>query len=204
MTKLLFRTLPDYYPRRSAYAHFPFLAPSFMKTHLKTSNPTLVDKYVWTRPRPLTPVIPIDSFDSVKLVLDDTMNFIPAYDGHLFTCVQPLLETKMVFIKHLSDDRLFSDLFLSQSKIPLDFTKKAFLSGLADVSKSVFSKPDASIGVFFAETTKSLIREKQFSNGGAVAYLDIVKDVINLLPLHWISNELVSIGFAVFCYGLDL
>ena len=27
LTKLLFRTLPDYYPVGSAYAHFPFLDP---------------------------------------------------------------------------------------------------------------------------------------------------------------------------------
>ena len=35
LTNLLFRTLPDYYPTGSVYAHFPFLEPSYMKDNLE-------------------------------------------------------------------------------------------------------------------------------------------------------------------------
>lgn len=51
MTKLLFRTLPDFYPRTSAYAHFPFMDPKFMKKHLESSGKqALASKYDWRRP----------------------------------------------------------------------------------------------------------------------------------------------------------
>ncbi|KAJ7176578.1 heme peroxidase [Mycena filopes] len=50
LTKLLFRTLPAHYPASSAYAHFPFLDPEYMRDSMAENNPTLADKYVWTRP----------------------------------------------------------------------------------------------------------------------------------------------------------
>ncbi|KAJ6504060.1 hypothetical protein DFH09DRAFT_1335495 [Mycena vulgaris] len=37
LTKLLFRTLPEYYPLRSAYAHFPFLDPNYMREHMQAN-----------------------------------------------------------------------------------------------------------------------------------------------------------------------
>ena len=94
LTKLLFRTLPDYYPTRSAYAHFPFLDPLYMKDNLEKKNPALASKYIWTRPRPHLPTIPIDTFEGVRQILTEP-DFASAYDDHLFTAVKPIL-TKMV------------------------------------------------------------------------------------------------------------
>ena len=69
LTKLLFRTLPDYYPAGSAYAHFPFLDPSYMKKNLEETNPDLASKYTWTRPRPYAPTVVIETFAGVQQVL---------------------------------------------------------------------------------------------------------------------------------------
>lgn len=96
LTKLLFRTLPEYYPRGSAYAHFPFLVPSYMKQNLEKTNPTLVPKYTWIRPHAPATLSIIDTFDGVKQVLEDTNSFMAAYDGRLFKAAEPLLTPKPV------------------------------------------------------------------------------------------------------------
>lgn len=97
LTKLLFRTLPDYYPVGSAYAHFPFLDPEYMKAHLEETKPGLASKYSWTRPRPLPPTIPIDTFAGVNQILTGP-DFLSAYDTRLFTAAKPILTKKMVHI----------------------------------------------------------------------------------------------------------
>ena len=50
LTKLLFRTLPDYYPAGSTYAHFPFLVPSKMKSVMQAKGEA--DLYIWDRVSP--------------------------------------------------------------------------------------------------------------------------------------------------------
>lgn len=40
--------------------------------------------------------------------------------------------------------------------------------------------------------TDALIETKQLKGVGArTAYIDIVRDVINLVPVHWLSNDIV-------------
>ena len=40
--------------------------------------------------------------------------------------------------------------------------------------------------------TDALIKGKQLKGVGAhTAYIDIVRDVINLVPVHWLSNDIV-------------
>lgn len=50
LTKLLFRTLPEYYPPGSAYAHFPFMVPEAMKDAMQKRDANAVNDYVWSRP----------------------------------------------------------------------------------------------------------------------------------------------------------
>jgi len=97
LTKLLFRTLPDYYPAGSAYAHFPFLDPVYMKDHLEKMNPKLAEKYSWERPQPRRPAVPIDTFADAIQVLK-APHFVSAYDSRLFKALEPVLMKKMVHI----------------------------------------------------------------------------------------------------------
>lgn len=48
--KMLFRTLPDWYPAASAYALFPFIVPQKMKAFVSDLPDSPVGKYEWTRP----------------------------------------------------------------------------------------------------------------------------------------------------------
>lgn len=69
-------------------------------------------------------------------------------------------------------------------------------TGTSEVSKYVFSKPEADVGSYFAKKTQALVKSNAFSKVGTeVNFVDVVKDVINLLPIHWISQEIVRSYF---------
>ena len=82
---MLFRHLPDYYPTGSAYAHFPFYVPEFIKEALtKLDNPDIsVEKYNWSRPEKLAPIVAVDSYDKVSKVLTDPKNFVSEQEPRL-------------------------------------------------------------------------------------------------------------------------
>lgn len=84
LTKLLFRSLPAHYPARSAYAHFPFLDPTYMQAHMRVNNPELEGKYTWTRPnaRPGAVVV-VESEKGVRAVLEDEATFPSEYKARL-------------------------------------------------------------------------------------------------------------------------
>ncbi|KAF8154674.1 heme peroxidase [Crassisporium funariophilum] len=183
LTKLLFRTLPDHYPRGSAYAHFPFLDPVYMEDHLKTQNPGLAEKYTWKRPRALASTIPLDSFTDVTQVLTEPQNFMSAYGSRLFTTGQPFLTKKVDTSK--SEDK---------KQKALSKATTALTSGTAELSKLIFSKPNEDTISYFAKETQALIKSKSFDHvGKPIKYVDIVKDVINLVPIHWISQEIAGL-----------
>lgn len=48
-------------------------------------------------------------------------------------------------------------------------------------------------GNYFRETTELLIKQKSIKHAGfgTTTSIDIVKDVINLLPVYWIAEEVV-------------
>ena len=93
---MLFRTLPNHYPRGSAYAHFPFMTPEFMKDNLlETQGQEIVDKYGWSRPRKNPTVVPIESWAGVKQVLEDK-SFLPLADARIFTVAKPVVTKKLV------------------------------------------------------------------------------------------------------------
>jgi hypothetical protein len=83
LTKLLFRTLPDYYPPGSAYAHFPFFIPGYMKNSLAQLPNSSVDKYTWLRPPPPPQSIIASSYQDVGMVLVDKDTFQSGYDGKI-------------------------------------------------------------------------------------------------------------------------
>jgi len=181
LTKLLFRTLPDYYPARSAYAHFPFLNPVYMEKNLEQKNPDLASKYVWTRPRPHLPTVPIDTFAGVHQVLTGP-DFSSAYNKRLFEIVTPTLKLQ----GKGSDERALNI---------LEEASKKFIDGTTDVSERLFSDLDPmTLAAYFSKKTEGLISSKSFKHvGKGLKYVDIVRDVINLLPVYWISQEIAGL-----------
>jgi len=76
----------------------------------------------------------------------------------------------------------------------LDEARKKFNSGAAVVSQSIFSSTDSTtLATYFLEKTEELIKTASINHvGKGVKYVDIVRDVINLIPVHYVSQELVS------------
>ena len=96
LSKLLFRTLPQYFPRGSAYSHFPFLDPKFMQKHMSEINSTQAAKYTWSRPKPVAPTFPVCDLGSVKRVLTDPLTYKSGYEARKFTVVEPALGRQKV------------------------------------------------------------------------------------------------------------
>ncbi|KAF8908079.1 heme peroxidase [Gymnopilus junonius] len=182
LTKLLFRTLPNYYPKGSAYAHFPFLEPTYMKENLKKVDPSAFPKYAWNRPRPLSPSVTVDTFKEVQRVLADEGTYLSAYDGRLFTIVQPTLIKKMDKGTLRDKEKLRNGSDAASAKL---------VSGITELSKAIFAKPDANVSSYFAQKTAALIKQKAFL-AADITYVDIVRDVVNLLPVYWLCEQVVG------------
>ncbi|KAJ7678277.1 heme peroxidase [Mycena polygramma] len=161
VTKLLFRTLPAYYPARSAYAHFPFLDPVYMKKYMETNSPKLAGEYIWTRPAPLEhteDVLVVKSAVGVNAVLEEPTAFPSGYTERLKT-----------IIKRPGVDHAFVREMLLQ---------------------------DSTWATYFAAETHELIEKRSLEHigkSGKIQYVDIVRDVINVLPVHWICQQLAGL-----------
>lgn len=201
LTKLLFRTLPEHYQRGSAYAHFPFLDPVFMREeNLAKTNPSLVDKYIWTRPRQDSPTVPFDTLESVKKVLKDP-HFVSAYDHRLYNVVKPFLPKKRPSAFTTVSKRL-SVIKKSTPTTAVTPTKENEVpeairhlhEGVSQVSSLIHGESTADWVAFFGKATEDLIKAKAFEPvSKGVKYVDIVKDVINILPIHWISHSIAGL-----------
>ena len=52
------------------------------------------------------------------------------------------------------------------------------------------------LAAYFSKKTEELMQTESFKHvGKGVRYVDIVKDVINLIPVHYISQELVGLVY---------
>ncbi|PFH51655.1 hypothetical protein AMATHDRAFT_58795 [Amanita thiersii Skay4041] len=164
LTKLFYRTLPDYFPSGSAYAHFPFLDPVWMHDHLSKERKEVVNQYNWTRPQLIPPSIPIESHEGVNQVLSSGSEFISD-----------------------AEDRLYDILTFSESAAGRKEGKKELMSGVQIASKTIFSNK---AGDYFARKTEELIQTRSFTRvNKSTRYIDIVQDVINVLPVYWLSES---------------
>jgi len=180
LTKLLFRTLPDYYPAGSAFAFFPFLVPPFAKDSLAKLPNSPVDKYNWSRPPVPTDVIVATSYQDVGTALVDTENFQSGFDEKIKTITNDVILYKRT-VNYISSSYLLLLMYSSQ------------------VQKLLFSDQNIRTWVHcFQYTSVLLIREKSVKHiGSALKYVDIVKDVINLLPVYWLADEIVRRHFGL-------
>ena len=70
LTGILFRTLPEYYPPGSVYAHFPMLVPARVREFLTMLPESPVRKYTFTRPPVPLPVVVAQTYAEVKGLLE--------------------------------------------------------------------------------------------------------------------------------------
>ncbi|KAJ7768386.1 heme peroxidase [Mycena metata] len=161
LTKLLFRTLPAYYPASSAYAHFPFLDPEYMRDQMTERDPKLADKYIWTRPAEpeADNVVVVASEAGVREVLEREDLFPNRY-----------AERMQVVTGRGEVDRRAVNRLLAQD------TKKW--------------------AEYFGVKAGELIKARSMDHigkDGQVQYLDVVRDVINVLPVYWICQQIAGL-----------
>ncbi|KAF8880494.1 heme peroxidase [Infundibulicybe gibba] len=230
LTKLLFRTLPRHYPARSAYAHFPFLVPSYMKAHMEKShaanNGSNPNAYIWTRPRAPKPMHIVNTYDGVKQVLQVThpQHYTSAYNERL-AIVSGITNPDAVSAKEPKGG-IFGSLSRRQQKksptassfsLPSTFVHSAEQSPPSptgstsseqlaredeahmDRSRAINALVHGRDGVtniynlqdwsvYFGKKVQGLIEEKKTKKVGGGHFVDIVRDVINLLPVRWIGE----------------
>ncbi|KIL62783.1 hypothetical protein M378DRAFT_12576 [Amanita muscaria Koide BX008] len=161
LTKLLYRTLPDYFPSDSAYAHFPFLDPSWMKKQMIENGRSDVNQYSWSRPQSVRPSISVSNDEEVRRVLHDS-----------------------VFASD-AKDRLY-EVFGNSSTDVITWRLRfeELIEGKGNSEKSIFNgRP----GEYFADKTRELIKNASYQVGQK-KQVDIVKDILNELPVRWFSD----------------
>jgi hypothetical protein len=79
-----------------------------------------------------------------------------------------------------------------------DRNRQAFLHSVADTPEQV----DA-IGQYFYETTQRLINRYSYTLvGGKVKSVDLVRDVLRAVPIHWVAIQVVR-GYFHCCEVLN-
>ena len=171
--KMLYRTLPDYYPADSAYAKFPFLVPPFLKDHLPKR---LVDEYIWSRPPLPKRSITVSTYRDAGRILADEKTFQAGYDRNIASINGIALHKSTVRRVYALNHALSASHFFQ-------------------VQQLLFSGPHIQTWVqYFRDITGTLIKEKSITHASStLTYVDIVKDVINLLPIYWIADKLVRL-----------
>jgi hypothetical protein len=80
-------------------------------------------------------------------------------------------------------------------EIAMKIGRDSLIQGKFNVERllSVAGPPGNTWAHYFKEEALALIEEKSIQHAGSHGrFVDIVQDVINLLPVHWISEQIVS------------
>jgi linoleate 10R-lipoxygenase len=175
LTKLLFRHLPDHYPTGSTYAHFPFMVPAKMKVYAQKLPGDLDLKYDWNRPAaPAGPTVEATMYSEVQHLLENPALFTSGVEKRLeiLTGGVPLNGSTLV-----GPSPTFT-------KIPSNLIYTFKVEDILTRHKPLETTTSA-----FERITEKLITQK--ASKGASPHLDLVREVINLVPVHWLSNNIV-------------
>ncbi|KAH7106072.1 heme peroxidase [Auriculariales sp. MPI-PUGE-AT-0066] len=170
LSKLLMRTLPNNYNDRSIYAHFPMMIPSVMREHLTRQG--VADQYDFEMRSTYKVVKVVDTAEGVRNALKDWRTFRSSY-GDSMKEITNGYGTYLAWddtLKHRRDRLLIRDALFTSVQIDR-------------------------YARFFFDTTRELIRQKSYSLVHSdVRSVDIVRDVVNLVPVHWASTQVAGIS----------
>ncbi|KAF5356621.1 hypothetical protein D9758_008203 [Tetrapyrgos nigripes] len=216
LTRVIYRHLPAQFPAGSAYAHFPFLAPQFFKKQMEVSDKAA--KYKWERPS--VPKGPagysknkegsesragyervIKSYNAAKQILADTVPTTEKdseKDSHGHAKIWSSgYEERIRNILGSAMPNIQIEKVLVENYLPRDSGLFFFLQE----GEQFENLPD-----YFEDLVKRLVDEKAFGDADGEAkaeenkegerYLDLMKDVINLIPVRWVFEQLVGIDVA--------
>ncbi|KZT64796.1 heme peroxidase [Daedalea quercina L-15889] len=167
LSRLLFRTLPEWYPAASAYALFPFVVPARMREFVTKTPDVPVARYDWARPAGPVPAralgaVPVQAFVSLNGNGNGNGNGVNGYAG--------------------AEGRVQS--ILGGTLPDVSSVERALLNDVAIAGQS------RSLG----DITKKLIDGRSIEHVGSEAkYLNVVRDVVNVLPAVWAANDIIGL-----------
>ncbi|KAI0756453.1 heme peroxidase [Daedaleopsis nitida] len=163
--RLLFRHLPRHYPANNVYGLFPFFTPEVTQYNLGKLG--IADSYKLSRPviKPVEKVV--DTLAEIGKILNDSVNY-KAVESEVFAQTA----SQFSVVANVTEQRKSA---LAQSLFP---TKDA-LAAHRD---------------FIRSTAQQLIKDNTFKlDGLAGQRVDIVGNVINLIPVYWVSEFILGI-----------
>ncbi|KAG9083295.1 hypothetical protein FRC07_013955, partial [Ceratobasidium sp. 392] len=169
------RNLPEHYTFNSVYALFPFLVPDQAKKHLTELE--VADHYDFKRPQEAREVVGVNTYEAVREVLSDPTTYSVTYVENM---------------NRLTNGYGF---FLAMDD-PVKHRKDMNIMHKALVSPDAIARYTQ----WYGAKTTDLIKEKSFSMSKSnTRSVDIVRDVLNLVPVYWVSQELA--GLPLKCKG---
>ncbi|KAF8532744.1 heme peroxidase [Gautieria morchelliformis] len=170
LTKLLFRTLPQHYTPKSIYAHFPFIVPSRMRENMQR-EPSMIRKYDWLEPHSVSAITPIQGLEFVREIVTNTTTFLAPYQA---------------LAQKLTDNHVF---YFDASDSTNHRRTRATIHGLLFTSTA-----NSEYAQYCYEMTRELFAEKSYAPARATTRtVDIVREVINVLPLYWLTTHVVGL-----------
>ncbi|THH01371.1 hypothetical protein EW026_g1293 [Hermanssonia centrifuga] len=175
MPKLLFRHLPRHYPATSVYGLFPFFIPSETKKNLTKLK--VADQYDFSRPKPKPIPKVVDTIAGIRHVFNDFNKFKVIYGPDML---------------NLTEQYGFFLVFDEQEKHQRD--KALLLHSLFPTKDKMAAYVD-----FYKNKTAALIKEYSYvidtgdKTKPPTMRVDIVRNVVNLISVHWVADYLVGI-----------
>ena len=170
LPKLLFRHLPRHYPPNSVYALFPFFTPAATRDNLTKLG--LADKYAFDRP--VTQPVPkvLNTLTGIRHVFADPSKFVQIYTDDMKALTRGY-GFMLVFDQPAKHDK--DRAFCWHALVPDMNTMNGYTK-------------------WYKDMTEQLIAEKQFKYDGVDGtYVDIIRDVVNLVSVHWAADKLVGL-----------
>ncbi|KAG8883882.1 hypothetical protein FRB97_005720 [Tulasnella sp. 331] len=166
---LLMRALPDHFDPQSIYTQIPMMVPSKIKKYLTEVG--IADKYNFDRPMAKTPIQALKSYTEAQAALNNRYLAAP-----LAFRAQDILPGYGYLATFNRPDQNAADIKL---------IRQAFTAGAA-ARKHVD---------FFGRKTLELLKERSFVlPGTGASRINIVKDVINMLPVHFVASHVIGLA----------
>ncbi|EGO22766.1 hypothetical protein SERLADRAFT_439529 [Serpula lacrymans var. lacrymans S7.9] len=200
LTKLLFRTLPGEYVAGSGYAHFPFLVPSFVKESCFGKDTKVGEDKLGGRGQPK-----LNIWRNLNISAPGTCEVDVRKRGwvnqemYKWEALDVGIKNGVGFKNGGVELHMCKDFFL-QYEARMRLLTKGGMNGLDSYHNVI----DVALvnQVELSSFTHLLISEKSIQcnrhNAGLPAdvndmFVDVVKDVINLVPVYWVVNNMLML-----------
>lgn len=166
------RTLPDHYNDRSTYAHFPMITPLRLQGILTKFD--LLTKFDFWMPYINRNTHIVETATACRNVLTNWLD-LPVAHAEIFKDITDGYGMYLApndTIKHRRDRLLIHEVLFAPGQI------------------DIYAR-------YYFDMTRKLIREKSFAFiGSDVRSVDVVRDVVNLVPVHWVSEHVTPLKAA--------